>query len=222
MENMWTQDIYEWTTAVTNLIWGAVIIVLMIVLQRKAAKQELKVKLWQSVLFTVLLVNILAFFVHGMDSSQDTEHMIWAVMNFLLGLMITLMMSAAIYDFSGQITMKRFLPYLLACAIVFFSITQIYRDTFLIFILYETVFLLLTLGIYIRLTFKPMKGAVLVSLGIFLLIVASAIQALGPFQATFIFPFNQDGYFHLVAIPATILLIIGIMQSIEDNTPTGN
>jgi hypothetical protein len=100
--------------------------------------------------------------------------------------------------------------------LIFFLMTQFNRDTFLIFIAYQSIYMLFILGMYLHLITKKSAGAGFISMGMFLFILAAVAQALGRYELDFTVPINQDGLYHLIGIPSTILLTLGVIQSLRN------
>ena len=106
---------------------------------------------------------------------------------------------------------------MLVLALGFFTVTQVGSDNFMIFVVYEAVAMLGTLGIYLLLAWqRRLAGAWTVAAGILLNIVAAAIQANGTISVTLIFPLDHNGVFHLVQMVAIVVLVAGVGKSLDE------
>lgn len=209
---------YELFTALTNILWALVAFISFILINKNSNNSSPKAKLWKAVFAMLFVSNILASLVHGLSLSIETSELIWVPINLILGLMIALLMSAALYDYLGKGKMQKYFPYLIGIAVIFFAMTQFNRDTFLIFIAYQSIFMLLILTMYLHLAIKKRAGARAICVGMFLFILAAVAQAVGRYELDLIIPINQDGLYHLIGIPSTILLTIGVIQSLLQST----
>ncbi|PWQ96748.1 DUF6962 family protein [Leucothrix arctica] len=207
---------YELFTALTNVLWALVAFISFILISKNSNNSNSKAKLWKAVFVMLFVSNILASLVHGLSIDIETSELIWIPINLILGLMIALLMSAALYDYLGKDTMQKYFPYLIGVAVIFFAMTQFNRDTFLIFIAYQSIYMLLILTMYIHLAIKKHVGAGVICVGMFLFILAAVAQAIGPYELALFIPINQDGLYHLIGIPSTILLTIGVIKNLKN------
>ena len=98
--------------------------------------------------------------------------------------------------------------------------SQLLDGSFLIFVVYEAVAMLVALGIYVALRLKrQLRGAGMMALAILLNIVAAGIQAGGSIQFTLIWPFDHNGVFHIVQMVAVVVLMVGLSQSLSRRSP---
>ena len=214
-------DPYELFTASTNILWALVALILFVVISKNSVSSDTKAKLWKAIFIMLFVSNILASLAHGLSMSPETNKLIWIPINLILGLLIALLMSAALYDYLGKRSMKQYFPYLIGIASVFFIMTQFYRDTFLIFVAYQSLYMLLIMGMYLHLATKQYVGAAVISLGMLLFIIAAFAQGIGRYELDLVLPVNQDGLYHLIGIPSTILLAIGVIKSLKNSDVDG-
>ena len=76
--------------------------------------------------------------------------------------------------------------------------------------------MLLIMGMYLHLATKQYVGAAVISLGMLLFIIAAFAQGIGRYELDLVLPVNQDGLYHLIGIASTILLAIGVIQSLKN------
>jgi hypothetical protein len=101
---------------------------------------------------------------------------------------------------------------------IFFGVTLIKPDSFLVFIVYEAVALLFALGVYIWLTWAgQLLGAGWMAAGVLLTISAAVVQASWDGKAhplTFIWQFDQNGLYHLIQMAGVLLLLAGLRTAL--------
>jgi len=150
-------------------------------------------------------------------------YLLWQPLFLSLGLVVALFVVAAAYDGIGPDTARRLLIPALIVGALFYLITLLFPGTFLVFVLYEAVAMLVALGLYLRLAVRT--GAAwswLMVLGIGLNIVAAAIQATGSVRLNVGVPLDHNGVFHLVQMVAIVVLVAGIGKSLrtEETSPS--
>ena len=113
-------------------------------------------------------------------------------------------------------TARRLLIPALAVGAGFYLVTLLFPGTFLVFVLYEAVAMLVALALYVRLALRTAEGwAWLMVLGIALNIVAAGIQASGSVRLNLGVPLDHNGVFHLVQMVAIVVLVAGVGRSLE-------
>lgn len=109
---------------------------------------------------------------------------------------------------------KRYLPYGMLIAFAFFIVTQIWTDSFLLFVIYEGISMLLALSLYLSCFWlRREKGSGLLAAGIVVGIVAAILDAQPSIQLQFIWTFNNHGVFHLVQMFSLLLLTLGVCSA---------
>ena len=133
-----------------------------------------------------------------------------------LGLVVALFVVAAAYDGVGPDTARRLLIPALVVGGGFYLITLLFPGTFLVFVLYEAVAMLVALALYVRLALRAgERWPWLMVLGIGLNIVAAGIQATGSVRLNLGVPLDHNGVFHLVQMVAIVILVVGVGRSLE-------
>ena len=142
-------------------------------------------------------------------------------MNLLLGLPVALFAVGAVYDMSGRRVAQRVLPVMLAVGAVFYGVTvvfpdDVFPDKFLVFVIFEMLVMLFALGVYCTLAIRGrLEGAGLIAAGILITIAAAVVQATGTLHFTVIWEFDHNGIFHLMQMPAIILLAVGLRAALR-------
>ena len=98
----------------------------------------------------------------------------------------------------------------------FLGITLIWPDSFMVFIVYETVAMLFALGGYTWLAWQGrLEGAWLMVIGILTTIVAAGVQAGKLLSFTFIWSFDHNGVYHLIQMVGIGLLLAGLKKALR-------
>jgi len=205
----------ELTTAATDGLLGILAVIGLVILSSYRDRDSWRIGVWSSVLTTLAVVSLLGTVVHGLALSDTARDLIWRPLYLLLGLLVALFVVAGVYDWRGRITAGRLLPVAVVVAVLFFLLTQLIRGSFLVFVIYEAVAMLLALSIYAYLAVRHRRdGAALMAVAIVLNIIAAAIQASGSVSLTVIWPFDHNGVFHLVQMVAVVVLVLGLRRSL--------
>ena len=205
----------EQTTAVTDLFLAVLAIVCAVYLHRIGESDRWKTNLWILVLALLAIAAALGSIAHGFQMPHALEAGLWHPIKLALGLLVALFMVAVVYDIWGQFIARRILPAMVLIGLGFFGITLIWSDSFLVFIIYETVAMLLALGGYAWLAWRGrLKGAWLMTGGIFTTIAAAGVQAGKVLSFTFIWSFDHNGVYHLIQMVGIALIVAGLRKSI--------
>jgi len=205
----------EQTTAATNVVITIMMIAIGIYIHRIGDKDRWKANIWIWAAGLMFVSGFLGTIIHGFKMSEELQLRLWQPLYFSLGLLVALFSVAVTYDIWGQATAKRVLPIMLIVGISFFSLTLIWPDSFLMFIIYEAVAMLYALGGYIWLaSSNRIEGAWLMAAGILASIIAAGLQASKAVAFTFIWPFDHNGTFHLIQIVGFILLTAGLRKAL--------
>ena len=98
--------------------------------------------------------------------------------------------------------------------VAFFAVTLVETDSFLPFILYEAVVMLFAMGGYIWVACRGrLDGAWFMAAGLFVTIIAAAVQACSAFTFTFIWSFDHNGAYHLIQMVGVLLLVTGLRKT---------
>lgn len=173
----------------------------------------MRVGLWALVLGLLAAASTLGAVAHGLDLSDGVTFWLWQPLYLCLGLVVALFAIAAVYDGIGPQTARRLLMPALVLGAGFYAVTLLFPDTFLVFVVYEAIAMLLALALYVRLALRSRATwAWLMVLGIALNIVAAAIQATGSVHFTLLVPFDHNGVFHIVQMAAILVLVAGVAR----------
>lgn len=206
----------EQTTAVTDAILAVIAIAGAVYLYRISQKSRWKTTLWIWLFVLLAISAILGTIIHGLEMPKVFKTLLWHPLYLSLGLLVGMFMVAVIYDIWGKAAARQALPIMAVVSVGFFGTTLIWRDNFLVFIIYEAVVMLFALGGYIWVTCRGhLEGAWLMALGIFVTIIAAGIQASKAFSFTFIWSFDHNGIFHLLQMVGIVLLAAGLRRALS-------
>lgn len=211
----------ELTTAATDALLAILALACLRWLARRRAADPAKVTLWILVLALLAVASALGAVAHGLALSSDAIYLLWQPLFLSLGLVVALFVVAAVYDGIGPRAARKLLIPALVVGAAFYLVTLLFPGTFLVFVAYEAVAMLVALGLYVRLALRSGAGwAWLMVLGIGLNIVAAGIQASGAVRLNLGIPLDHNGVFHLVQMVAIVVLVAGVGRSLsDDNSP---
>jgi len=200
----------EQTTAATDAVLGLVALAVAGYLSQRGQAFPWKTNLWLVTFGVLAVASFLGTVAHGFKLSESTKANLWVALYLSLGVLVALFVVAAIYDLWGLAAARRALPLMLGVAAIFFGITLIWPDSFLVFIIYEAVAMLFALGGYLWLaTNGHLAGAWWMVGGILVTIIAAGVQA-SSISFTLIWPFDHNGVYHLVQLVGVGLLLLGL------------
>ncbi len=142
-----------------------------------------------------------------------TNEILWIPLNLALGLTVALFVIGAVYDLRGFSIPRALTPIMLAVGFVFFGVTVVIPDSFLVFVIYEAIAMLFALAVYLLLSVRgKLSGAPMMAVGVLISIAAAAVQASGAVSFTWIWEFDHNGAFHLIQIVGLVFLLIGLRK----------
>lgn len=206
----------EQTTAATDLVLAVLAAACAVHLYRVGRPDVFRRNLWSWVFGLLAVSAAIGAVAHGFKMSAELNNLLWQPLNLLLGLTAALFSVGAVYDMWGRRVAQRLLPVMMAVGVLFYGVTVVLPDSvpsdeFLVFVVYETAVMLFALGTYCVLAIRGrLDGAGLIAAGILISIVAAAVQAIGTLHFTVIWEFNRNGIFHLIQMPAILVLTAGL------------
>lgn len=204
---------FERMTALTDLLLGALSIYTAV---QVAQYTGFKSQVWTWAFGLLAFSAFLGSIAHGFEMSKKTNDRIWMPLNLSLGLVLGLFVVGALYDLSGEVFAQKALPFMLAIGFAFFLVTVFIPGNFMIFIAYEAIAMLFSLGVYIFLAFinRTLPGAGWMFAGVLVTIIAAVVQAVGKVGKSMIWYFDNNGVFHWIQMIGVILLLIGLKFSL--------
>jgi len=211
------KDPAEQTTAITDIILALVAFGGILYLRWELTNNsELwKINIWSAAIGLIGLAAALGAVAHGLVVSQAAHDRIWQLLNMSLALAVSLFVAGVVYDLWGLAACLKALPLTLLAGLGFFVATLFYPGIFIVFIVYEGLALIFSLGAYFYLTVRgDLGGAGLMAAGILISIIAAGIQAKKSISLTLIWQFDHNGIYHIVQVVGLILLVIGLRCSV--------
>lgn len=200
----------ELTTAATDAVLAIEGVVILVYLWRTPNGDRWKINLWCWVFGLLAFVSMLGAVAHGFVMSHSLLAVLWKPLYLSLGIIVGLFLVGAIYDWRGRLTAKHLIPWSIGLGFVFFGVTEIFTDAFIVFVLYEAVALTVSLIIYSFLAATHrLKGAKVIAVAIFLTLVAAGVQA-SNLSFTLLVPFDHNGVFHLIQMIGLASLGVGL------------
>jgi hypothetical protein len=140
---------------------------------------------------------------------------LWMPMYLALGLIVALFAVAAISHTWDDHLARRCLPIGVGLAFTFFAITQLWSNSFILFVVYEFVTMLVVFALYAFCYWSPgnRRGSGFLAAGVFVGLLAAAVDTQSNLRINYIWTFNNHGIFHLVQTLSLILLSIGLYRS---------
>jgi len=205
----------EQTTAVTDLILAVQSIVCIYVVRRTSDNQRFAMTLWTWVFALLCIASSIGTFVHGFELTQGFMRILWCPLYFALGLLVALVALAAVAHFGHENFSRRLLPASIGFAFVFFIVTQLWSDSFLLFVAYEAVMMMCALALYVACLWVPnrQRGSGALALGVFLTLLAAAVDTQSTLRMQFIWAFDNHGIFHLIQMLGLLIISIGLYRS---------
>jgi len=204
----------EQTTAVTDAIMAIMSIVAALQLRKIGASNRWKSNLWVCAFALLTTAGVLGAIAHGFKISDDLRSFLWQPLYLSLGLLVSLFTVAAAYDIFGKNAASRLLPIMIVVGVVFFGVTLVLPDSFLVFIAYEVSAMLFALFGYVVVASRgKLEGAWLMVLGVLVTVIAAGVQATKALSFTFIWSFDHNGVYHLIQMAGIVLLVAGLRKA---------
>jgi hypothetical protein len=211
---MFTDSPTEMTTAITDVILAAQSAAAIYVIRQKTIDRPMWTQVWAWVFALLSIASLIGAAAHGLEMAESIETAIWSPAYLALGLTMALFVIAAITMFVGHEKSRRFVLPAVMVAFTFFTITQIWSDSFLLFVIYECIAMLLSLTLYsICFWQRRSAGSGFLAAGVLVGILAAVIDTQKTLHMTLIWEFNNHGLFHLVQMISLLLLTIGIARA---------
>lgn len=207
---------FEQTTAATDAVLAVMALAAAIYLKRIGKQNRWKTGLWVWVFYLLSLAAILGAVTHGFMMSDELRAFLWHPLNLSLGLLVALFVAGSAYDITSEVTARRILFIMLGLGAGFFSLTLVWPDSFIVFIIYEAAALVFALAGYVWLWGKKhMAGSGQMATGILITIVAAGVQAHNSIVVDFIWQFDHNGVYHLIQMVGVIFLVSGLRSGLR-------
>lgn len=210
----------EQTTAATDFVMTLLAIWAAFIIRRAGTKTSpIKARIWFWVFVLLAIGALFGAIAHGFKMDEKTNSLLWQPLFLSLGLAVSMFAAGAIFDLKKGSVPKIAIPLLLALGFGFYLVTVFIPGSFLVFILYEAVVMIFALVAYLVLALKKkLSGAWWMVGGIFVTIIAAAIQATETLHFTLIWEFDYNGIFHLVQMVGIFILVNGLLINFRKTT----
>lgn len=207
----------EQTTAITDVILALVASSGIFRIYKSGFHfDRYKSLIWLCAFSFLAIAAVLGSIAHGFKMPEEINKIIWHPLNLLLGVTVALFLVGVIYDLKGNKLPRWLFILIIFSGVVFFTITVMFQKLFFVFILYESVAMIIALVSYIILmTKKTLSGASFMALGIFISIIAAIVQSIPALRLSLIWEFDHNGLFHIIQIPGLFFLFSGIGKSFQ-------
>ncbi len=208
----------ELTTGATDATLAFLCVFIIARIRKCRARSPWKAGLWSWVFGLLAASSFLGAAAHGFALSSGSRNLLWQPLYLALGVDVALFVLGAIADSHGDKCARRLLPLVLVIGIVFYSLTAIIGGNFLVFVIYEGVAMITAMLIYASLALRrSLPGAGTIASGVALTLIAAGLQssALG---FTLVWPFDHNGLFHLVQMPALVILGSGLRARLKSSS----
>ena len=205
----------ERTTAATDLLLSVVAFAATVWLARRPG-DAFRRGLWCAIFGLLALAAGLGAVAHGLQMPETTRWMLWQPLFLSLGWSVGLFVVAVVLDVKGRAAALRALPIILFLGLAFYGMTVWLGGHFGIFLVYQGVALLTALVAYsVLLLRRRLAGSRWLVAGITLILIASTVQATEALRFTFVWPFDHNGIFHLLLLPAVVFLVLGVEAALR-------
>jgi hypothetical protein len=204
----------ERTTAATDALLALTVSGGLIQL-RRATPASWRRTVWLAALATFAASALLGTVVHGVAFPPQVSDALWQPLYLLLGVAVALFATGALADWRGERAGRASLPALIALAAGFYLASRLSGGDFRVFLLFEAAALLFALCVYGRLARLERPGAGTVAVALAVSLAAGAVQAAEGLSIQVIWVFDHNGLFHLVQLAGVVLLVRGLMLSLQ-------
>ena len=207
----------EQTTAITDLILAMQTMICLFVVRRTSTNQDFAMLLWSWVFGLLCVASLLGTVAHGFELAPETMRILWCPIYLALGLLVALVALAAISHSGHEDISRRLLPASIGLAFIFFAITRIWSDSFLLFVAYEAIVMTCALVIYVVCLWSPdrQRGSGFLAAGVFLTLIASAVDTQSSWRLQIVWAFDNHGIFHLIQLLGLLIISVGLYRSRE-------
>ncbi len=208
---------FEQTTAVTDLILAMLASVLAYRILRYGRGVDLyKSQIWAWAFGLIAFASYVGAVAHGFDMSDKTNWILWQPLNLSLGLAVALFVTGVIYDMKGFWISRGMTLAILLLGTMFYAITLVFDNLFVIFVLYEAVAMVFAVIVYTMLAVKnELHGAGYMTIGIMISLFAAYLQTQAELEMVMIWEFDHNGIFHIAQMIGIVFLAAGIRKDLR-------
>ena len=127
----------EQTTAATDLVLALQAIAIRYSIACSPSVRTLGMRIWLWIFSLLIVVSTLGAVAHGIQMTARINAAIWIPLYLALGVIIALLAVAAVSHAWNDALARRFLRPAMCIGVAFFAVTQLWSDSFLLFVLYD-------------------------------------------------------------------------------------
>ena len=168
-------------------------------------------RIWSWIFSLLIVVSTLGAVAHGIQMTARINAAIWIPLYLALGVIIALLAVAAVSHAWNDALARRFLRPAMCIGVAFFAVTQLWSDSFLLFVLYEGVMMTAALGLYLWCIWRAdtRHGSGYLAMGVLFGILAAVVDSQSTLQVQCVWVFNNHGIFHMVQMLWTSPRFVG-------------
>jgi hypothetical protein len=207
----------ELTTSITDLLLGAMSIGAFFIVRMQRSVNgcdDGACSLWAAAFGWMGFASVLGAIAHGFVWSPSVLQALWVPLYFALSMLVALVGLAAISHCWSNSFSRKLFPLAPLLAIAFTFLTQIWSNSFVMFIVYEAVMMTLALALYTKACFrrKDARGYGLIAFGILVSLVAAVFDTQSHLKFHWAWTFDCHGIFHLIQMLGMLPLFLGVTQ----------
>jgi len=208
----------ELTTSATDLILSLECAAIVVHLRRISTDARWRVGLWSWVFGLLAFAALLGAIAHGIQMPSSLSSLLWQPLNLSLGLAVALFAAGAFGDLRGRGLAIRLVPWCIGLGCVFFGLTVLLDNGFIVFVVYEATAMVGVLVIYsyLALTHR-LNGATFIVAAVILNLAAAGVQT-RDVSLSVLVPFDHNGLFHLIQMVALAVLGVGLSIGMPPRT----
>ena len=216
-------SLIERTTGGTDLLLGAVALLIGVLLIRLRPSDRMRRACWVSAYLLLAAASMLGAVAHGLQLPRDVVLSIWHPLSLFLVLAVAFFVLGSAHELWGARISRRLLPWLCVAAVVAYLVGFACRS-FLIFIVYEGAGMSASLCAYLFLCIRRRKSeACWMIAGICVSILAATLQRTNvTVTVTVGWTFDHNGVFHLIQTAGIILFYPGLRAMLRGTTASGD
>ena len=205
----------ERASALTDVLVAVLAIICAIRLVRIGASDRQRSGIWSAVFWLLAFSALLGAVSHGIEMPPAVNELLWQPLFLGLGLTVALFAVGMLHDLWGARASRRALPVFLALGVGFYLVRLILAGSFLFFIVFEGVVMVLSFVACSILALRGrLPGAGLMLVGIVLTILAAMAQAVDTVAVPVIW-LDHNGVFHVIQLAAILYLVAGIGRGLQ-------
>jgi len=204
----------EQTTAASDAALAVIGLACALWLRHAGRADPWRGNVWSAAFGLAALGAALGAVVHGFRWSPGAEALLWRPLYLALALSIGLLLVGVADQVWGRVAGRRALPAVVAAALGFQLLTVLVPRGFLLFALLEASAMGFAAGACGWLTVRDRRASfALVTAGMALSLLAALAQTQHSLSLTVIWEFDNNGVFHLIQVPALLLLAAGLARA---------